>query len=276
MIRGTTTLIAHIGDPIGPVKAPLVYNPYFEKHGIDAAVVPMGVKAGDYATVLRALFRVTNMRGALVTMPHKVATVALLDECTTAVRVAQSCNAIVRRADGALFGDLFDGEGFMRGLKRKGFGFTGARCLVVGAGGVGSAIAASLAQAGVATILLCDTNSAAAQGLAARLAQHFPHLEVRTASRDPAGCDLVVNATPLGMNAGDPLPLDAERLTPGAFVGEVVMSETLTPLLHAAREKGCRIQVGADMLYEQIPAYLELFGFRVATVEELRAISTVT
>lgn len=273
MIRGTTTLIAHLGDPIGPVKAPLVYNPYFEKHGIDAAVVPMGVRAADYATVLKALFRITNIRGALVTMPHKVATVALLDECTTAVQVAQSCNAILRRADGALVGDLFDGEGFVRGLKRKGFRFADACCLVVGAGGAGSAIAAALAQAGVARISVHDVNGAAVQGLVARLARHYPRLEVRTGSADPAGCELVVNATPLGMNADDALPLDAARLTPGAFVGEVVMSEELTPLLRAAREKGCRIQVGTDMLYEQIPAYLEFFGFRSATVEELRAVS---
>ena len=275
MICGTTTLIAHLGDPIGPVKAPLVYNPYFEKHGIDAAVVPMGVGAADYAAVLKALARITNFRGALVTMPHKVATVGLLDACTTTVTVAQSCNAILRRADGTLFGDLFDGEGFVRGLKRKGFRFPGASCLVVGAGGAGSAIAASLAQAGVLAITLHDTNDAAAHRLATRLAQHYPRLEVRAGSPDPAGYALAVNATPLGMNTGDPLPLDASRLAPGTFVGEVVMSEALTPLLRSAQEKGCRIQVGTDMLYEQIPAYLEFFGLRSATVEELRAVSKV-
>jgi shikimate dehydrogenase len=272
-ISGTTALIAHLGDPIGPVKAPTIYNPYFEKHGIDAAVVPMGVRAADYPAVLKALFRLTNIRGALVTMPHKVATVALLDDCAPAVKVAQSCNAILRRPDGTLFGDLFDGEGFVRGLRRGGFRFTGASCLVVGAGGVGSAIAVSLAQAGVARIALHDTNRAAAEGLVARLARHFPRLEAQSVSPDPKGYDLAVNATPLGMSAGDPLPLDAARLAPGTFVGEVVMSESLTPLLRAARERGCRVQAGADMLYEQIPLYLEFFGFRGATVEELRAVS---
>jgi len=272
-IRGTTTLIVHLGDPIGTVKAPLVYNPYFERHGIDAAVVPMGVTAADYPVVLKALFRVANVRGALVTMPHKVTTVALLDECSPAVKVAQSCNAILRRADGTLFGDLFDGEGFIRGLRRKGFAFAGASCLVVGAGGVGSAIAVSLAEAGVARLALHDANGAAAQGLAARIARQYPRLEVRSGPPDPAECDLAVNATPLGMSAGDPLPLDAARLAPGTFVGEVVMSEAPTPLLRAAQAKGCRIQAGADMLYEQIPLYLEFFGFRSATVEELRAVS---
>ena len=99
MIRGTTTIIAHLGDPIAPVKSPMIYNPYFESAGIDAAVVPMGVRSADYPEVLKAIFRFTNIRGALVTMPHKVTTVAVL-----------------RRADGKLFGDLFDSAGFVRGL----------------------------------------------------------------------------------------------------------------------------------------------------------------
>src|SRR5437763_13767286 len=86
MIRGTTTLLAHFGDPIAPVKAPMIYNPYFEQAGIDAAVIPMGVRAGDYAEVLRATFRLTNIRGALVAMPHKVPTVKLVDHWTIAVR----------------------------------------------------------------------------------------------------------------------------------------------------------------------------------------------
>jgi shikimate dehydrogenase len=275
MISGTTTLIAHLGYPTETFKAPMIYNPYFEQAGINAVVVPMGVQAGDYPAVLKALFRLTNIRGALVTMPHKVATVALLDECTTAVEIAGSCNAVVRRADGTLLGDIFDGAGFTGGLRRKRFRFAGASCLVVGAGGVGSAIAASLAQSGVAVIALNDTNPVAAAGLAARLKKHYPALDVRTTSNDPAGFDLVVNATPLGMKAGDPLPVDVARLAPAMFVGEVVMKEEITPLLRAARERGCEIQVGTDMLFEQIPAYLEFFGFGSATPEELRAVAQV-
>jgi len=91
VIRGTTTIIAHVGDPIAPVKAPMIYNPYFERAGIDAVVVPMGVRAADYPDVLRALFRLTNIRGALVTMPHKVTTVSLLDACGPAERLAIWC-----------------------------------------------------------------------------------------------------------------------------------------------------------------------------------------
>jgi shikimate dehydrogenase len=275
MISGTTTLIAHLGYPTEAFKAPMIYNPYFEQAGIDAVVVPMGVRADDYPAFLRPLFRLSNIRGALVTMPHKVTTIALLDELSPTARIAGACNAILKRPDGSLVGDMFDGAGFVRGVVRKGRPLDGARALVVGAGGVGSAIAASLAAAGVAAVGLCDTHPGAADALGARLHEHYPALAVRTGSSDPAGYDVVVNATPLGMNDGDPLPMDVSRISPATFVGEVVMKREITPFLRAAMDKGCPVQVGTDMLYEMIPAYLEFFGFTTTTPENLRALSQI-
>jgi len=275
MISGKTTLIAHLGYPTETFKAPMIYNPYFEKAGIDAVVMPMGVKAEDYAQVLKALFRLTNIRGALVTMPHKVTTVALLDEVTPTVQIAGSCNAILRRPDGSLLGDMFDGTGFVRGVERKGRQLKGAKALVVGSGGVGSAIAASLAAAGIAAIGLFDASSAAAESLGERLSEHFPKLKVETGSKEPEGYDVVVNATPLGMKEGDPLPIDVARVAPTAFVGEVVMKQEMTAFLRAAKARGCAVQVGTDMLFEQIPAYLEFFGFGTTTPDELRAVAKI-
>jgi shikimate dehydrogenase len=276
MIRGTTALVAHIGWPTHTFKSPMIYNPWFEQAGVDAVVVPMGCKPEHYAALLRAVFTLENIRGALITMPHKVATLALLDEASPAVHIAGSCNAVRRGADGALQGDMFDGEGFVRGLRRKGCVLPGARALVVGCGGVGSAIAASLAVAGVAAIGLFDARAEAATGLGQRLRQHCPGLEVATGSNDPAGFDIVVNATPMGMDDGDPMPMDVARIAPEAFVGEVVMKTEMTAFLRAAQARGCRFQVGSDMLFEQIPAYLEFFGFPAATPETLRAVARLS
>lgn len=275
MISGTTQLIAHLGYPTESFKAPMIYNPWFEKRGIDAVVVPMGVKPGDYAGTLAALARVTNLRGALVTMPHKVTTLSLADEVTPTARIAGACNALLLRPDGTWLGDQFDGAGFVRGLLRKGRTLRGARVIVSGAGGVGSAIAASLAAEGVAHISLFDTCAASAEGLAERLRAHYPQLVVQTSSNDPAGFDVVVNATPLGMKEGDPLPFDVTRIDPAAMVGEVVMKTEYTPLLQAALAKGCGVQVGTDMLFEMIPAYLEFFGYGTATADELRAVAQI-
>ena len=275
MISGRTQVIAHLGYPIESFTAPMIYNPWFAQRGIDAVVVPMGVRAEDYAAFLRPLFRLSNIRGALVTMPHKVATAGMLDAVSAAVEIAGSCNAILRRADGTLTGDMFDGVGFTRAAKAKGFAFAGAHCLIVGAGGVGSAIAAAIASEKSGSIALHDIRAGVAEGLAARLRRHFPGLDIRLRENDAARFDLVVNATPLGMSADDPLLFDPERLSPGALVGDVVLGAGVTPLLDAAARRGCRTLVGTDMLFEQIPAYLDFFGFGHATTDELRALAQI-
>ena len=165
MIDGNTILIAHLGYPTASFKAPMIYNPYFESIGFNAVVVPMGVRADDYPACLRTLSRLTNLRGALVTMPHKVTTVGLVDEVSTAGQIAGACNAILLRPDGTPAG---------RHVRRRGLRARHAaqgprrrrehRALVVGSGGVGSAIAASLAGAGVARLGLFDVNAASARG----------------------------------------------------------------------------------------------------------------
>ncbi|MBN9457082.1 MAG: shikimate dehydrogenase [Bosea sp.] len=273
MITGTTRLIAHLGYPTESFKAPMIYNPYFEREGIDAVVVPMGCRSEDYPAFLKLVFRLSNIQGALVTMPHKVTTTGLVDEVLPTAAIAGACNAVRREADGRLTGEMFDGEGFVRGMLRKGRVIAGARALVLGSGGVGSAIAASLAKAGVSALGLYDLNSAAAEALAARLLRHYPALALSLGSNDPAGFDIVVNATPLGMKPGDPLPLDIARLDAATFVGEVVMAEEITPFLAAAGARGCAVQVGKDMLFEQIPAYLEFFGLPSTTAEDLRNVA---
>ena len=276
MINGLTEIIAHIGYPTHTFKSPMIYNPYFEQVGVNAVVVPMGCRPPDYPALLRSVFTLTNVRGALITMPHKVMTVDLLDEVTPTVKVAGACNAVKRTDDGRLVGDMFDGEGFVRGVRRKGLVLAGARALVVGCGGVGCAIAASLAGAGVGAIALYDVHPASAEALAERLKTHYPAIQVATGSNDPAGCDLVVNATPMGMNEGDPLPVDVSRLEARTFVGEVVMRTETTAFLAAAQARGCRVQVGTDMLFEQIPAYLEYFGLPTTTADVLRSVARLS
>jgi shikimate dehydrogenase len=276
MINGHTEIIAHLGFPTHAFKAPMIYNPWFEKAGVNAIVVPMGCQAADYPEFLRSVFKLSNIRGALITMPHKVTTVGLVDNLSATAAIAGACNAVKRLPDGRLQGDMFDGEGFVRGLLRKGLVLKGARALVVGSGGVGCAIAASLAAAGVLEMDLFDVNEASARGLADRLMQHYPQMTVRTGLKDPDGFDLVVNATPMGMNAGDAMPMDVSRIDPRTFVGEVVMKSEMTAFLAAAQTRGCPVQVGSDMLFEQIPAYLEFFGFPSTTPDVLRSVAQLS
>jgi shikimate dehydrogenase len=148
-ISGRTKLIAHLGYPTESFKAPMIYNPYFERYNIDAVVVPMGCKAEDYPTFLKLVFKLSNIHGALVTMPHKMTTVPLLDEVMTTAKVAGACNAVRLGPGGTLVGDMFDGEGFVRGILRKGRALAGGRerrrrlrdCGVTGQGWRGGACA---------------------------------------------------------------------------------------------------------------------------------------
>ena len=270
----THKLIAHLGYPTESFKAPMIYNPYFEKYGIDAVVVPMGCKAEDTRHFSARVQAVQYPRRAC----HDAAQgdhdpVAGRGQPTA--KVAGASNAIRLGPGGILVGDMFDGAGFVRGMLRKGRVLAGARVLVVGSGGVGSAIVASLAKAGVAELALFDAYPATMNGLAERLRTYYPALKIEVGARDPAGFDVVVNATPLGMKDGDPLPMDVDRIAPSTFVGEVVMKQEITPFLAAARARGCEIQIGTDMLFEQIPAYLEFFGFGTTTPEELRAVAQI-
>jgi shikimate dehydrogenase len=275
-ISGNTSLIAHIGFPTESFKAPMIYNPYFAARGIDCLVVPFGCKADAFPALLPALFRLTNIRGALITMPHKIRVLDHLRLVAPAAEIAGACNAVRREADGSLTGDMFDGEGFARGVEGKGQQIAGKDVLITCAGGVGSAIAASLALRAPRRMRLFDVTPGMAEALGRRLSAHYPGVEIALGSNDPAGADIVVNATPLGMKPNDPLPVDVNRISPGSFVGEVVMKQEMTPLLQQAQARGCRIQIGVDMLFEMIPAYLEFFDLPSATAAELRALAQIS
>ena len=275
LISGYTNLIAHIGWPTGSFKAPMIFNPYFEQERIDTLVVPMGCKGEDYPGFFKSLFQLQNIIGALITMPHKVSTVAMLDEVSTAVQVCGACNAVRKEADGRLVGDMFDGQGFVRGLARKGRPAQGASALVIGSGGVGSAIAVAMAETGVGRLALYDNRPEVMEQLASRLQQFFPTLPIQLGSNDPSRFEIVVNATPMGMEPGDPLPIEVGRISPTAMVGEVVMKQEETPFVLAARERGCLTQIGTDMLFEQIPAYLEFLRLPTTSAENLRSLSHI-
>jgi shikimate dehydrogenase len=238
MIEGDTKLIAHIGYPTATFRSPLIYNPWFRRRGINAVVVPFGVRSENFSEAFPQICRFSNFHGALMTMPHKVAVVDWLDEASAAVRVAGACNAVRRSGNEKLVGDMFDGEGFVRGVARTGRDVAGKRVFIVGCGGVGSAIAASCAKAGAGEIALYDTRSGAAERLAERLQANYPGLKLSLGSNDPSDFDVAINATSLGTYPGDPLPVDPSRLAPSVLVGEVVLKPAITPFLTAANARG--------------------------------------
>ena len=278
-ISGTTRLFPVIGWPVEQVKAPALFNAYFAAHGIDARVVPLKIPPQDYRAAVRFLLGIENVGGLLVSIPHKPMSVDAVDVVVERARLAGACNAIFKRGDGAIVGDLIDGEGFIRAFDRTcgatPFAFAGARALVVGSGGVGCAVAASLAQRGIGHIAICDTRAEQAEALRARLQAAFPHTEVVLGVARAAGYDIVVNSTPLGMHADDPLPIDLDGVAPSCIVADCGMKIEMTRLLVEAQARGCAIQRGKEMMIEQAPLYLDLFGLPGATAEAFRALGVL-
>ncbi len=278
-ISGTTRIFPVIGWPVEQVKAPALFNAYFQRHDIDARVVPFKVPPRDYVNAVRTLMAMDNVGGIFVSIPHKPMSVAAVDQPTSRALLAGSCNAIYKDAGGALVGDLIDGEGFIRAFDRtlagSPFDWPRAKALVVGSGGVGCAIAEALAARGIAEVAICDTRAEQAEALRARLQQAFPHCRVVPGKPAAEGYQLVVNCTPLGMHADDPVPIDLRGVSKECVVADCGMKIEMSRLLVAAQAQGCRIQKGKEMLIEQAPLYLERFGWPGVNADDFRALEAL-
>ncbi|MDE2147306.1 MAG: shikimate dehydrogenase [Burkholderiales bacterium] len=259
-ITGSSRVYYILGDPVAQVRAPEVYNHLFQRHGIDAVLVPLKLPAAALPGFLAHGMAAENLGGFWATIPHKAALAELLQPTDPVAVVAGAVNAVRRLADGRLEPALFDGIGFVKGLDHFGIGVAGRRVLVVGAGGGGHAVAAALATRGPAALAVFNRTRARAAGLVARLQPLVGAAAVVAETDDPAGYDLVVNCTSQGLKADDPLPFDPARVDAGAAVVDIIMSREPTPLLRACRARGLQAEPGFEMLVQQVPEYLRFFG----------------
>ncbi|TAG74357.1 MAG: shikimate dehydrogenase [Burkholderiales bacterium] len=278
-ISGKTRIFPVIGWPVEQVKAPAIYNAYFSQKGIDAVCVPMRVPPTEYASFVRSMMSASNVGGICVSIPHKPASVSVADVSTRVARVAGAANAIYRNGKGEVVADLIDGEGFVRALDRTaqplGFPYAQSSALIVGCGGVGCAIAAALAERGIAALCLVDVNTDFVEQLATRLRAHYPALTISLHNYEVGEFDLLVNGTPLGMTPGDAMPFSVDAAKPSAIIADCGMKTEMTELLQAAAVRGLRIQKGKEMLFEQAPLYMERFGWPNTTADEFRALGVL-
>ncbi|NDY93050.1 shikimate dehydrogenase [Ideonella sp. TBM-1] len=255
------------GDPVRQVQAPAIFNRIFQRHGVDAVLVPAQVPAAHFSTFARAVLGADNIQALWLTIPHKTTLVDELGRMDTAARVAGAVNAVRRGADGQLEGALFDGEGLVSALHHWQLAPTGQRVLLVGAGGAGAAIAVALVAAGVSELRVRDADPGRAARLLQRLQAHAwpasgtgPRLTVWDGHAPLNDVDLVIHATPLGLHADDPLPLEVADLRPGAAVVDILMKPQATPLMRACAERGLTVHPGFEMLVQQVPDYLRFVG----------------
>ena len=258
-LDGRTALLGIIGDPVAQVKAPAPLTQALQQRGFNAVLLPLHVGPQEVERLLAALWSTRNFAGLVVTVPHKQRVAALgTVVLAESARRAGAANVLRRGLQGWEAG-LLDGQGFVAGLRAAGFDARGRTARIVGAGGAASAIAFALADAGVRELGILDLDRARSEALIAQL-RRAGLRAVPWDGRDAAGADLLVNATPAGMQADDLLPVPPDALREGLWVAEVIMAPAITPLLALARERGCHVHEGRHMLERQIGLMVDFFA----------------
>ena len=252
----TTKVYAIIGHPVDQVRSPSVFNKRFATAGIDAVMIPFDVPSESFAGVVSVLRDCANVAGLIVTVPHKLQAAALAWSSSQRVRMVGAAN-VLRPVDRGWEAELFDGVGFITGLKAQGYSVAGVSACIVGAGGAGLAIAEAL-LAESARVAIGDIDRDRAHTAVSRLQEVYGRaIAIGEPSREH---QLIVNATPVGM-AGDPsLPFDLDVLRPGAVVADAIMKPPITPLLEKAAGRGHPIMEGRHMLDGQAQAIWDFLG----------------
>lgn len=244
-LNGSTRLYYVIGDPIAQVKSPSLVTEAFQNQGLNAVCIPAHVTPCDLAAFFEGIKKMKNVDGLMITVPHKIAFADLCDELTEAAHFLNTTNC-VRREGEKWVGGMFDGQAQVEALQRNGAQLQGKKAILAGAGGAGTAIAYAILTAGVSELAIVETDQARRDGLIERL-NSLGLGKVYAGTSDPSGFDIVVNATPMGMNEGDPLPFDGGKLTADMFVGDVVTVPALTAWIAHAQKIGCQTSTGMDM-----------------------------
>jgi shikimate dehydrogenase len=262
MITGSTRLFGIIGHPIGHVRVPMVFNARFERDGIDAVSLPFDSRPERFADAVRGLAALENLGGFIVTAPHKQAMAALCDELVGEGRLVGAVNTVRREPDGRLVGELFDGRGFVEGLKAHGHDPAGRRLFVFGAGGAGNALVFALARTGAAALTVHNRTVTRAEDLVRRVSAAYPHCDVRVGLKDPRGHDIVVNATSVGLEESDPQSIAIDGLPRETVIAEVIMKPERTRLIRAAEALGHPAQPGRQMLDYQMDLMFDFLRIR--------------
>lgn len=256
MIGASTRLVAMIGSPIAQVKSPDNFNRHFEETGVDRAMLAIDLDPKQVADFVMTARGWKNLDGFVVTIPHKKAVAALIDDLSPRARFLGAVNVVRRHPDGRLSGDMTDGTGFIAALRQHDFTVSGKQALLVGAGAAGSAIAQALAEAGLAALTIQDLDIERAQHLAKKLGQAYPQCRsLAPGIVEPRAFDLIVNGSPAGMRAGDPLPIAdglIQRMPADGLAADVITSPEHTPFLMAAAARGLAVQTGAEMASAQL------------------------
>ena len=263
-VTAATRLAGVIGSPIRHSLSPALHNAAFAAAGVDWVYTAFEVAPGDAADAIAAM-RVLGLGGMSVTMPHKEAVASAVDELEPTAAALRSVNTIVVLPDGRLRGCSTDGDGFVASIVEASADPAAKRIAVLGAGGAGRAVVEALRRAGAADIVVInrsDERAEAAAALAGARGRVGQMSDVRN-------CDIVVNATSVGMGTTD-LPFDMSLLHERHVVVDLVYHPLETAFLAHARAVGAQAIDGLGMLVHQAALQQELWLGRVVDTRVMR------
>ena len=272
-----TALYGLVGHPVAHSYSASMHEAAFAQHGIAARYELFDVPPDRLGAFFAATVKERCLCGFNVTVPHKEAAVAYLNASVSpGVRMNGAVNTVRVETDGTLSGCNTDESGFRRDLKDKGVEAAGKKAVLIGAGGGAKAVALALGGLKVRELEIFDVLVPKAQALAERVRQFYPAVDARPVAEarllDVRGAALFVNATPVGMKAGDPSVAAVADLHPGLFVYDLIYNPAQTPLLKAAEEKGCRWANGLGMLLYQGCLAFEYWTGKQAPVDVMRGV----
>ncbi|MDA8637498.1 shikimate dehydrogenase [Rhodospirillales bacterium] len=273
MISGAAKIAGVIGWPIAHSLSPRLHGFWLDHHGVDGAYIPMPVSPDHIEMAIAGLSKL-GLRGANVTVPHKIAAFNAADELSPAARAIGAVNTLVCRDDGSIFGDNTDGYGFLANLKAGAPDWdpSSAPALVLGAGGAARGVIWSLIDAGVPRVMITNRTAEKAQVIADDMDGAITVIPWDDRSDTVVDAGLIVNTTSLGMTGKPALDVNLDHASPSTLVTDIVYAPLETPLLKDAAAHGCQVVDGLGMLLHQaVPGFEAWFGIRPEVTPELRA-----
>ena len=275
--------LAVFGDPVAHSLSPQMQNAALKACKIDMRYARFQISPDELQSALD-LIRELNFVGVNLTTPHKIAASKLMDEIDDNLKRIGAINTV--KIDNAkLRGYNTDGKGFARAVRQEfAVDLRDLRVMILGAGGAARATALQCARENCERLVIANRTFATAQKLAEELREYFvgprvlgpvPRLQAipweEAAIRfQVAHLDLIVNATPLGLNRSDPSPIPARLLAPHLMIYDTVYREGRTPFVSAAIEAGARAANGLAMLLYQGALAFEIWFEREAPIEAMR------
>ena len=251
-----------MGWPVAHSRSPLIHNHWIAQYGLRGAYVQLPVRPEDLEAALRALPKL-GFAGCNLTIPLKVAAMALVDRVEPLARRIGAINTVLVEADGSLTGKNTDAFGYLHSLQEShpGWRADAGPALVVGAGGAARAVVAALLGAGAPQVRLCNRSSEKAQAMANDFGDRTVVVPWSEREKALANVALLVNTTNQGMHGQAALDLALDALPGHTLVSDIVYVPRLTPLLASALARGNPVAYGLGMLVHQArPAFEAWFG----------------